>query len=180
MVCTDCEISQIHFILGFKVIYLNSWWWWARPKHVAYIDETYKTCLCLKAVHMSILLWQFLILSRKHTFYGKLIFFTVFIKACHCILYWNTWIQSTHSSRLSFQIHSNLTLRIPQAVPSVRPYQTYSYLKLSLPFGPTKHTHTSSCPFRSALPNNSLCAFINSPTRVIHATNDLATVKISG
>jgi hypothetical protein len=34
----------IHFILSFKVMYLNACGWSVRPKHVAYIDETNKDC----------------------------------------------------------------------------------------------------------------------------------------
>jgi hypothetical protein len=35
----------MHFILIFKVMYLNAWGWSLRPKHVAYIDETNKMYL---------------------------------------------------------------------------------------------------------------------------------------
>jgi hypothetical protein len=45
--CTICEISQIyntrmHFILNFKVKYLNAWGWWVWLKHVVYIDKLIK------------------------------------------------------------------------------------------------------------------------------------------
>jgi hypothetical protein len=36
-------------------MYFNAWGWSARPKHVAYIDETNKTFLWLTAVRMSVL-----------------------------------------------------------------------------------------------------------------------------
>ena len=44
----------MQFILGFKVVYLNARGWSARPKHVAYIDETNEPFFWLSAVGMSI------------------------------------------------------------------------------------------------------------------------------
>jgi hypothetical protein len=32
----------VHFILSFKVMYLNAWGWSVQPKHAAYIDEGIK------------------------------------------------------------------------------------------------------------------------------------------
>jgi len=34
----------MHFILIFKVMYWNAWWWSVRLKHVAYIEGTDKIC----------------------------------------------------------------------------------------------------------------------------------------
>ena len=50
-----CEISKMHFISSFKVVYLNVWGWPVRPEHVACIDETNTFFLAIDQLYVPIL-----------------------------------------------------------------------------------------------------------------------------